>query len=54
MKIFTVMRLFYLFHENNKSTEIETLAPPDCSNRLKPDSLLWSMLSMTVHPLKAP
>lgn len=31
-----------------------TLAPPDCSNRLKPDSLLWSMFSMTVHPLNAP
>lgn len=31
-----------------------TFAPPDCSKRLNPDSLLWSMFSMTVHPLNAP
>lgn len=31
-----------------------TFAPPDCSRRLNPDSLLWSKFSMTVQPLNAP
>lgn len=31
-----------------------TFAPPDCSRRLNPDSLLWSMFSITVQPLNAP
>lgn len=37
-----------------KKKKKRTLAPPDWSNRLKPDSLLWSMFSMTVQPLNAP
>lgn len=43
------LRVMHLTHEI-----AATFAPPDCSRRLNPDSLLWSMFSMTVHPLNAP
>lgn len=31
-----------------------TFAPPDCRSRLNPDTLVWSMFSMTVQPLNDP
>lgn len=46
---FRKLWVVYLTHET-----AATFAPPDCSRRLNPESLLWSMFSMTVHPLNAP
>ncbi len=40
--------------ESKEKRRQKTLAPPDCSSRLNPASLAWSIFSITVQPPNAP